>query len=142
MSYELLNQYFQDILIVCLIFLSLLVLVAVIRSIRGPRTTDRIIAINMIGTLTMAMFLILTVYLGEDYLADVCLIYAMISFLAVVVLTKIYEGIYHSEKEKMEEKTEEKMEAKIEEKIEEKRDAKEDETEDFSSGKVSEREEA
>ena len=104
MSYELLNQYFQNILIFCLIFLSLLVLVAVIRSIRGPRTTDRIIAINMIGTLTMAMFLILTVYLGEDYLADVCLIYAMISFLAVVVLTKIYEGIYRSEKAESEEK--------------------------------------
>ena len=29
---------------------------------------------------------------------DVCIIYAMISFLAVVVLTKIYEGAYQERK--------------------------------------------
>ena len=32
--------------------------------------------------------------LGEGYLADICIIYAMISFLAVVVLTKVYTGVY------------------------------------------------
>jgi len=34
----------------------------------------------------------------ESYLFDVCIIYAMISFLAVVVLTKIYEGAYQERK--------------------------------------------
>ena len=33
------------------------------------------------------------------YLVDICLIYAMISFLAVVVLTKIYTGVYRDAKE-------------------------------------------
>ena len=32
--------------------------------------------------------------LREGYLADICLIYAMISFLAVIVLTKVYMGVY------------------------------------------------
>ena len=93
-----LEQYFDKLLIACLILMAILGIVAIVRSILGPHTTDRIIAVNMIGTLTIAMFAILAVYLGEDYLADVCLIYAMISFLAVVVLTKIFAGMYREAK--------------------------------------------
>ncbi|MCQ2500190.1 MAG: monovalent cation/H+ antiporter complex subunit F [Lachnospiraceae bacterium] len=104
MSYEVLNTGFQKILVFCLILLAALVLVAVIRSFLGPRLTDRIIAINMIGTLTMVMILVLTVYLQEDYLADVSLIYAMISFLSVVVLTRIYTSIYREQQKKRKEK--------------------------------------
>ena len=37
--------------------------------------------------------------LEEGYLADICLIYAMISFLAVIVLTKVYMGVYRQRKE-------------------------------------------
>ena len=35
---------------------------------------------------------------------DICLIYAMISFLAVIVLTKVYMGVYMEWKNKGEEK--------------------------------------
>ena len=40
------------------------------------------------------MVAVLSVYLEENYLVDVCLIYAMISFLGVVVLCKVYTGVY------------------------------------------------
>ena len=54
---------------------------------------------------------ILALYLQEGYLVDICLIYAMISFLAVVVLTKVYTGVYLERKEqKREEVSEEKEE--------------------------------
>ena len=43
----------------------------------------------------------------EGYLVDICLIYAMISFLSVVVLTKVYTGVYMEAKdEKKKEKGE------------------------------------
>jgi multicomponent Na+:H+ antiporter subunit F len=48
-----------------------------------------------------------SVLLDAAYLLDVCLIYAMISFTAVIVLTKIYTGVYreeHSHDKKEEEK--------------------------------------
>lgn len=85
---------FQNFLVFIMAVMGLLIIVAVIRSILGPSTSDRIIAVNMIGTITIVLIAILTVYLGEDYLGDVCLIYAMISFLAVVVLAKVYTGVY------------------------------------------------
>lgn len=64
-------------------------LFALIRAIRGPRLADRIMGINMIGSLTTAAIAVLAVLLHQSWLLDVCLIYCMISFLAVVILAKI-----------------------------------------------------
>ena len=54
----------------------------------------------MMGTLIIVMICILALMLGEGYLVDVSLIYAMISFLSVIVLTKVYMGVYRERKEK------------------------------------------
>ena len=43
---------------------------------------------------------ILAVLKNQGYLVDICLIYAMISFLAVVVLSRIYTGVYREEKDR------------------------------------------
>lgn len=88
-----------------IICLAVLIVACLIRSVLGPRVTDRIVAVNSIGTMTIIMIAILAVLLDEAYLLDVCLIYAMISFVAVIVLTKIYTGVYREEHS--EEKTEE-----------------------------------
>ena len=42
----------------------------------------------------MVMIALLAVIKAEGYLVDICLIYAMISFLSVVVLSRIYTGSY------------------------------------------------
>ena len=73
---------------ICLIFLCL------IRTIKGPTITDRLVAVNMIGTQVIIIIAALTVKLGEAWLADVAAVYAIISFIAIVVFTKIYIGEY------------------------------------------------
>lgn len=85
---------------VALIILGIGILLAMIRAIKGPRIADRVVAINMIGTMTMLSIAILALALHQSYLLDVCLIYVMISFLAVVVLCKIYITVYLDKKEK------------------------------------------
>ena len=82
--------------------LVLLALVCLVRCILGPRISDRVMAVNMIGTLTIIMVVVFVVHLGEAYLADIALIYAMISFLSVVVLCKVYTGIYRERKHEQE----------------------------------------
>lgn len=77
-----------------LIFLAILLLFCLIRAIKGPTVADRVVAVNMMGTMVMVIIAMLAVFMGESYLLDICLIYAMISFLAVVVLTKVYSGVY------------------------------------------------
>ena len=91
-------ELFKVFLLWGMIIISILIIAAIIRSAIGPSMTDRVIAVNMIGTMTIALIAMLAIYMAEDYLVDVCLIYAMISFLAVVILTKVYTGIYLQKK--------------------------------------------
>ncbi len=94
-----LEQAYNVLLTALLIVLAVLVVLCLIRAIIGPRVADRIVAVNMMGTMVIVMIAVLAVMLGEGYLADICIIYALISFLAVIVLTKVYMGVYLEKKE-------------------------------------------
>ncbi|MCI9463741.1 MAG: sodium:proton antiporter [Lachnospiraceae bacterium] len=93
-----LDQAYQFLFVGVLVVLAVMIILCLIRAIIGPRVTDRIVATNMMGTIVMVIIAILAIMLGEGYLVDICLIYAMISFLAVVVLTKVYMGIFREKK--------------------------------------------
>ncbi|MBO4696350.1 MAG: sodium:proton antiporter [Lachnospiraceae bacterium] len=77
-----------------IMFLAVIMLAVLLRAVKGPEIVDRIVAVNMLGTLTIMIICILAVKLAQGYLLDVAIIYAMISFLAVVILTRIYLGVY------------------------------------------------
>ena len=85
LSPEIIKKY---LLISSAIFLSITIFACLLRAILGPRFTDRIIAANIIGTKTIALISIMSLLVGEDYLVDICLIYAIISFMSVVVLAR------------------------------------------------------
>lgn len=87
----------RGLFLVILIVLGLLFFAALVRAVKGPRVADRLVAVNMIGTMVMVMIAVLSLYLQEEYLLDICLIYAMASFLAVIVLSKVYIGIYEEQ---------------------------------------------
>lgn len=88
--------------VAALIVLAVMLLLCLLRAVRGPRVADRIVAVNMMGTMVMVMIAILALMMEEGYLVDICIIYAMISFLSVVVLTKVYMGVYREHKRKEE----------------------------------------
>lgn len=71
------------------VILALLIFAALVRAVLGPRFTDRIIAVNVINTLVVALIAVLSVYMKEDFLVDVALIYALLSFLTVVILSRM-----------------------------------------------------
>ena len=74
------------VLILSAVFLSVSVFLCLMRAMLGPRFSDRVAAAGMAGTQVIVLLAVLAVIVGRDYLADICLIYAIISFLAVVVL--------------------------------------------------------
>ena len=97
----------NGVLIFALVFLAIALVFSFVRSLIGPRITDRIVAINMIGTQIIMIICIISVYLNEAGLIDIAIIYAMFSFLAVVFFTRLYIGAYikkHIEVEKDEQK--------------------------------------
>lgn len=98
MSLDMMFQTYGQYATVVLIILGVVAILLLVRAIIGPTPADRVVAINMLGTITMAIITVLLVKLREGYLADICLIYALISFLAVIVLCKVYTGAYFAKK--------------------------------------------
>lgn len=94
-----LDRAYHMLFVAVLVVLAMMIILCLIRAIKGPKVADRIVATNMMGTIVMVIIAILAIMLGEGYLVDICLIYAMISFLAVIVLTKVYMGVYREKKE-------------------------------------------
>ncbi|MCM1162083.1 MAG: monovalent cation/H+ antiporter complex subunit F [Roseburia sp.] len=95
-----LEQAYRMLLLGIVLILAVMLLFCLLRACLGPKVADRIVAINMMGTMVMVIIAILAVLMQEGYLVDICLIYAMISFLAVIVLTKVYMGVYLEKKQK------------------------------------------
>ncbi|MBO4903504.1 MAG: sodium:proton antiporter [Lachnospiraceae bacterium] len=90
----------NQILMIAIGILSIFLLICLIRAVIGPSIADRIVSVNMMGTIVMVIIAMLAILLHEGYLVDICIIYAMISFLAVATLTKIFLGIYRKRKER------------------------------------------
>ena len=114
----------QPFFVVVFILLGICMIACLIAAIRGPELGDRIVAANMIGIKkrviivniglvdvvmfnpvivskhdmyeTIATICLLSYALQQSWLLDVALIYTMISFLAVVVLTRIFIRRYKS----------------------------------------------
>ena len=79
----------HNFLIFALCLMMVIVFVCLVRAIKGPRITDRVVALNMIGTLVVMMICILAYLLEEAFLIDVAILYALLNMLVVVVLTRV-----------------------------------------------------
>ena len=95
-------DFYHLIMILALGGLLIAMIFGLIRAIKGPRRADRILGVNMATSISMAAIAILAVYLKESWLLDVCLVYSLISFLAVVILTKVHVSEVQREKEEKE----------------------------------------
>ena len=75
-----------------ILFLSVTIFICMFRAIKGPTAADRLIAINVIGTKTIVLILIVSFLLHETYFVDVAIVYALISFLSSIVIAKVIEN--------------------------------------------------
>lgn len=73
--------------------LAICIFFCLFRACIGPTVADRLVAINMMSTMVMVMVCLLAVIMQEGYLVDISILYAMVSFLAVILLTKVVLGL-------------------------------------------------
>ncbi len=93
------EQAYNILFTVTLVVLALCVLALLIYIIRSRLTVDRIIGINLIGTIVSIIICVLTRMFNEGYLADIAIIYVVMSFIAVMMLCRIYINLYNRRKE-------------------------------------------
>lgn len=73
------------------IFLSVLIVLSIYRALKGPTVPDRVIAINLMTTLVIAIIGLLAYYFNQTSFIDVAILYAMIGFLMTVAVVKYLE---------------------------------------------------
>ena len=83
-----------------LVILALLMLALMPRVVKGPRFTDRIVAVNAINTMVTASICLLSRLHRAGYLLDVALIYALLGFTATTLLTRLLAADRQKEEKK------------------------------------------
>ena len=75
------------------IIISIVILVAIavglLRAFRGPTLYDRVLAVNMIGTLTVLMVAVLGFMTGRPEFLDIALVYVLISFVSTIAVLRV-----------------------------------------------------
>ena len=71
--------------------LSFLMFLALIRAIIGPTALDRILGVNVIGTKTVVLLLIIGfIYQRADMFVDIAIAYALLNFIATVAASRYF----------------------------------------------------
>lgn len=69
--------------------LLLAMLLALVRLIKGPETSDRIVALDLIASIVMGFILAYSIVLKREIYIDIAIIISLISFIGTVA-TSIY----------------------------------------------------
>jgi len=75
------------------VIVSIVILIAIavglVRAFRGPTLYDRVMAANMIGTLTVLMVAVLGFMTGRPEFLDIALVYVLISFVSTIAVLRV-----------------------------------------------------
>ena len=65
---------------------------ALVRLILGPTNPDRVVAVDTINTLTVAVLILLSVLYEQFIFIDVAIVYALLSFVSTLYIAKHIGG--------------------------------------------------
>ena len=72
--------------------LCALMLLAMVRLVKGPTTADRVVALDAINTLVVAAMIVLGVVFQQIIFIDVAIIYALLSYVGTLFIAKYLGG--------------------------------------------------
>ena len=67
------------------------VLLCLLRALRGPTASDRLVAVDGMITITTALLVLLGLFLGRRIYIDVALVYAVLAFVSVIAVARYLE---------------------------------------------------
>ena len=67
-------------------------LLALVRFVRGPSAFDRVIAFDVLTIIATTGIVLIALIEGRGIYLDVALVYALLSFLGVIVVARYLEG--------------------------------------------------
>ncbi len=87
------NTFVNTVVGLSLIVLVLLAVACVYRAYKGPSIADRLLAIDLITTIIIGIILLLMLLTGPEFLVDIALAMAALTFIGTVALARyVSEG--------------------------------------------------
>ena len=77
-------------LIVATIAILITMALALVRAFLGPTLYDRVLAVNMVGTLTVLTVAVLGFMTDRPEFLDIALVYVLISFVSTIAVLRVY----------------------------------------------------
>lgn len=74
------------------LFMVALMLLAMVRLVKGPTSADRVVALDAVNTLVVAAMIVLGVVFRQFIFIDVAIIYALLSFVGTLYIAKYLGG--------------------------------------------------
>jgi multicomponent Na+:H+ antiporter subunit F len=71
--------------------LALAGVIAFVRVLRGPALPDRVVAIDLVGVLTVGMTVVAAAVTGEAAFLDVAMVIALVSFVGTIAYARYIE---------------------------------------------------
>lgn len=82
----------ETVLMACFAGLLLCCGLCLYRIAKGPTTADRMVALDILGIVVVAFIAIIAAKTSKEYLLDVVLVFAMVSFVGTLALAKYLVG--------------------------------------------------
>ena len=74
------------------LYLSLLMLLPLYRSVKGPTVLDRLVGVNAIGSKTTVLLLVIGLIYGRvEMFVDIALAYALLNYIAVLAAARYFQ---------------------------------------------------
>ncbi|MCW8935118.1 MAG: monovalent cation/H+ antiporter complex subunit F [Gammaproteobacteria bacterium] len=77
--------------IICAVLIFFSIVFGIIRLVIGPDTVDRVVAIDLLTVVTIALITLLAHQAGRYIYLDVALVYGLLSFLGVLAVARFLE---------------------------------------------------
>lgn len=78
--------------LIVLIALSLSIIMAMMRVIKGPTAPDRVVGLDTINTIVISGMVIFGAAFNEVIYIDVAIVYALLSYISTLFIAKYLEG--------------------------------------------------
>ncbi len=75
-----------------LILIAIATLLSMYRVFRGPTTVDRLVAVDIMTTITTGLMVLFALYYKRIIFLDVALVYAVLAFGGVIAFARYMEG--------------------------------------------------
>ncbi len=72
--------------------LAALIVLSLIRLVKGPTTPDRVVAMDAVNTLVVAIMIVLGIVYDQIIFIDVAIVYALLSFVGTLYIARQLGG--------------------------------------------------